>query len=301
MPYKTTGPCIYGIFNATNNHVYIGSAARSFMDRRRVHLRDLRKGAHHCQHLQRAWNKYGELAFVFVVLEEVASVDDLLAVEQVWIDEHRLLGATIYNAAKRAGSAWGVRWSDEAKRAKSEQVAAWSASPERRASLSLRARRTDEPYALVSPDGVLYEDIANLNEFGRQHNLQPALLVHVSRGTRPHHKGWTRPGAVLTKRPKRASWQQTPPEIAAHIRAVAGNEPTSTLRGSRSGSTSRFLGVSWIETRQWWLVSISYNGKVFSLGRFTAGHEEEAARHYNQVATILYGDGAKLNDVHPVI
>lgn len=306
MPYKTTGPCIYGIFNVINSHVYLGSAARSFLDRRRVHLRDLRKGKHHCQHLQRSWNKYGELAFVFVVLEEVTNVDDLLAVEQMWIDEHRLLGATIYNAAPRAGSGWGIRWSEASKQAKSAQVAAWSASPERRAELSMRARRTDEPYSLVSPDGVLYENIANLREFGRQHNLQPALLIHVCRGTRPHHKGWTRPGATLAKRPKRAAWQ-TSDEVAAHIRSVTDDKSLSTAaakvsrtnQGKKVRGTSQFVGVSWIERYQRWSAAIAYKGEVFTLGRFE--HEEEAARRYNQVAVALYGSEAKLNNIDPVL
>lgn len=300
MPYKTTGSCIYGIFNVLSDCVYIGSAARSFMDRRRTHLRDLRKGTHHCTHLQRAWNKYGEPAFVFVVLEDVEDTDNLIAIEQMWIDHHRMLGVPLYNTAPRAGSGWGIRWSDDAKRAKSAQVAAWSALPERRIGLSLRARRTDEPFSLVSPDGVLYENIENLRAFSAQHNLQAGILCHVLRGTRPHHKGWTKPGFVLTKRPRRTG-AETPEEIAAYIRSVAGYEVTTIVRGARPGSTSRFMGVSWVSSRQHWLVSIWYNGKVFSIGRFARDCEGDAARRYNQVARILYGDKAKLNDIDPLL
>lgn len=78
---------IYKIINVINNKFYIGSAVR-FQRRKMEHLRKLRKQEHSNKHLQASWNKYGEQAFVFVVIEEIASDKDLLAAENVWLREH---------------------------------------------------------------------------------------------------------------------------------------------------------------------------------------------------------------------
>lgn len=39
-----------------------------------THIKHLRKGVHHCPPLQAAWNKYGEKAFEFSVLEHIEDV-----------------------------------------------------------------------------------------------------------------------------------------------------------------------------------------------------------------------------------
>ena len=61
--------CIYQIRNLINNKVYIGQTVDETR-RRCNHFFLLRKGIHHSQKLQRAYNKYGESNFVFEVLEE---------------------------------------------------------------------------------------------------------------------------------------------------------------------------------------------------------------------------------------
>lgn len=79
--------CIYKIINAINNKFYVGSAV-NFDKRKKRHIWRLRRGDHINKRLQAAWNKYGEPAFVFVVVEEVADDADLLAAENVWLHEH---------------------------------------------------------------------------------------------------------------------------------------------------------------------------------------------------------------------
>lgn len=78
---------IYKIINIKNQKFYVGSAV-DFDTRRNRHLNALRKGNHHCAHLQAAWRKYGAGAFIFVVVEEVALDRDLLEAENVWLHEH---------------------------------------------------------------------------------------------------------------------------------------------------------------------------------------------------------------------
>jgi hypothetical protein len=65
--------------------------------------------------------------------------------------------------------------------------------------------------------------------------------------------------------------------------------------GSRTGSTSRYKGVSWCQTRKKWQAQIFANGKSFKLGRYTS--ENEAARAYNRKALELFGPDAYLNPV----
>ena len=78
---------IYKIINVVNNKFYVGSAVN--LSRRRArHFSELRNGRHNNGRLQAAWRKYGEAAFIFVVVEELPPEADLLAAENVWLKEH---------------------------------------------------------------------------------------------------------------------------------------------------------------------------------------------------------------------
>jgi group I intron endonuclease len=78
---------IYKIINVVNNKFYVGSAV-DLKRRKTRHFSELRTGKHNNRHLQAAWIKYGEQAFVFVVVEELPEDADLLAAENVWLKEH---------------------------------------------------------------------------------------------------------------------------------------------------------------------------------------------------------------------
>ena len=54
-------------------------------ERLSVHKRELRKGTHSNRHLQCAWNKYGENAFSFVVLEDNLSYSILESKENEYM------------------------------------------------------------------------------------------------------------------------------------------------------------------------------------------------------------------------
>lgn len=104
------GAGIYAIVNALNGKKYVGSSLD--MSRRWCqHKNDLRVGRHINTHLQRAWNSYGESAFSFVAIEVLPDdigYDELLAVEQVYIDEiltedgRRVNSDIAYNKSTRA-------------------------------------------------------------------------------------------------------------------------------------------------------------------------------------------------------
>jgi group I intron endonuclease len=78
---------IYKIINVVNNKFYVGSAV-DLKRRKTRHFSELRTGKHNNRYLQAAWVKYGEQAFVFVVVEELSDDADLLAAENVWLKEH---------------------------------------------------------------------------------------------------------------------------------------------------------------------------------------------------------------------
>lgn len=91
---------IYLIYNTQNSKVYVGSS-RNIKRRWNQHRADLRGNRHPSYFLQRDWNKHGEEAFEFHVIELVTKPEMLLAREQVhldtlqaWKDEYG------YNSAK---------------------------------------------------------------------------------------------------------------------------------------------------------------------------------------------------------
>lgn len=99
---------VYSIRCVPTGKVYVGSAV-DFARRWRTHKQHLRNGTHHSQHLQRAWNKYGEPRFSFEILE-TAPKEDLIPLEQKYIDSMRACDVSRgYNMSPRAGSTFGLK------------------------------------------------------------------------------------------------------------------------------------------------------------------------------------------------
>lgn len=78
---------IYKIINVVNNKFYVGSAV-NFSRRKARHFSELRHNKHNNRWLQASWNKHGEQAFVFAIVEEVQDKAILLEVENRWLKEH---------------------------------------------------------------------------------------------------------------------------------------------------------------------------------------------------------------------
>ena len=75
---------IYKIVNILNGKVYVGQSRR-IRQRWVKHRVALRQNKHDNVHLQRAWNKYGEEAFVFFIVERCTS-EQLTEREGFYID-----------------------------------------------------------------------------------------------------------------------------------------------------------------------------------------------------------------------
>lgn len=86
---------VYQIVCKTTEHRYIGSTTGSFKYRWIDHKSLLRAGTHHSQHLQNAWNKYGEEDFLFLILDVMEDKEKCLEREQYYFDsiDHK----TLYN------------------------------------------------------------------------------------------------------------------------------------------------------------------------------------------------------------
>lgn len=108
---------IYQIVNTVNGKRYIGSAVNLF-DRKRCHYKDLKKGNHHNEHLQRSYNKYGKENFEFEIIMHCLP-EHLLFFEQLHIDKYNFKN-DLYNISPTAGSTLGVQFSEERKKKISE-------------------------------------------------------------------------------------------------------------------------------------------------------------------------------------
>ena len=92
---------IYKIINRTNGKYYVGSTKNSNV-RWSDHKEDLNKHRHYNIHLQRAWMKYGESNFEFVMIEECQQ-DQLLITEQRYLDTCKNNPSESYNQIYSAG------------------------------------------------------------------------------------------------------------------------------------------------------------------------------------------------------
>lgn len=136
---------IYKITNSENDHFYIGSSV-NLTRRKARHFSELRNNRHNNKHLQAAWNKYGEPAFTFAVVEFVEDVGQLHVAEDRWLAGH--VGASYcYNIGMAAISpmlglsgplspTYGYRHTAEAK------AKIGSAGKGRKVSAEARAKRS---------------------------------------------------------------------------------------------------------------------------------------------------------------
>ena len=101
---------IYQITNQMNGKCYIGSTL-NLLRRQKQHITNLRRGQHCNSYLQMAFDKYGEHAFIFSILEETKS-EILIEREQHYLNMLK----PEYNIAPTAGSSLGRPHSPETRR-----------------------------------------------------------------------------------------------------------------------------------------------------------------------------------------
>jgi group I intron endonuclease len=218
-------PGVYQITCLANGKIYVGSA-KSLYRRWEQHRRALR-GKFHCNgYLQRAWNKYGESQFRVSVLE-LTGVDDVLRVEQIWIDKtgcaDRRVGFNIFDTAGSPGQFFAAVWHgfvdpngneititnlNEFCRVNGLDLASMVRLSQGRSKLksykgwthkrSVRKRPYIKTYdGFIDPEGHAVGPITNLAAFCREHGLEKSHMVAVAHGRLISHQGWT----IATGRP----------------------------------------------------------------------------------------------------
>lgn len=106
---------VYRISNKINKKIYIGSASQSGGIRGRYseHKSDLRSNKHPNKHLQSAWNKYGEVNFIFEVIL-YCDPEKCLFFEQKCLDRYQPWSRDRgYNILKNAGNSLGYKMPTE--------------------------------------------------------------------------------------------------------------------------------------------------------------------------------------------
>lgn len=162
---------IYLITNTINQKCYIGSAV-NFKNRWQKHKRDLIKNIHKNNHLQNAYNKYGNV-FIFDILAN-CNKEDLLYFEQKCID----LLKPEYNICKIAGSSLGVKRSAETKAKCSE------AKKGKLNTSSTKFKKGSLPYNAL-PQDIIDNIIANKEILNISNRDLAAIMniTHVTVGT----------------------------------------------------------------------------------------------------------------------
>jgi len=90
--------CIYHIVNEVNGKRYVGRTSDK-EKRCSRHFFELRTRRHHCIHLQRSFNKYGEENFRFEVVEDNLSEKEAITREQWYLDNNYDL---LYNISRNS-------------------------------------------------------------------------------------------------------------------------------------------------------------------------------------------------------
>jgi len=218
---------VYKIVNTRNGRSYYGSA-KEFKRRRTGHLSSLRNNKHSNKYLQGDYNKCGEEAFEFHVIEVVSGDKAArLLCEQGFLDQYYDGQDTCYNFAKEARTPEGTfpkdsverrhrrseafretwaknreqmskslreRWQDPAFRKRVTEAQKRAAkTPLGKAKIRKAIRASNKACAkslhLISPDGVEYKG-QNIAAFCRIHELDFRQISDVVKGRRRTAGGW---------------------------------------------------------------------------------------------------------------
>ena len=216
---------IYWIRNLINNKIYVGSS-KDLENREYVHFSRLKNNHHANLHLQFSYNKYGKENFVFETLM-TCHPDMLSFYEQQFLDQWK----PEYNKSKYTDSPMrGKSHTEETKekmklchinRKYPEFEKTWknpfykgkhlpddvkeklrlahigkkhSEEAKRKCAIASAKSRKNVKFhniKLLSPDGIIYENIYNLSKFGREHNLNAKHIWNITSRKTKFYREWS--------------------------------------------------------------------------------------------------------------
>ena len=184
---------IYCITNVLNGKRYIGSSV-DIGRRFRRHKSCLKNGLHPNNHLQSAWNKYGESNFDFSVIMECPE-KEVLFYEQFYISSLK----SEYNKAPVAGNMLGFRHSESSRKKMSESHKGKNLGKDspcfgKKASLETRHKQSlaklgkykgkDSPQSkpvVCLTNGMTFECMAQAISWLKSIGHEKAAIINVSR------------------------------------------------------------------------------------------------------------------------
>jgi group I intron endonuclease len=166
-----------------NGNFYIGSAANP-RKRKNDHLSGLQRGKHRNARMQNCFDKYGIFEFTLV---EQCSKDDLLIVEQSYLDKHFGKEKNLNMCANASSPMLGRKHSDEARKKITAYNITRVHSPETRAKMRASAKRgvplSPEHRAKISATkkNITQETRANMSAAQKGKKHSPETLAKMSR------------------------------------------------------------------------------------------------------------------------
>lgn len=182
---------VYQIYNPITEKRYIGSSI-DVENRLKQHLRNLKTGKHHNQHLQNAWNKYKDhLAFEPL---EYCEPDECLILEQKYIDFYNSSDRQYgYNIDPQAASS-GKHLAEETKQKLRAQRLGKKAKPEtvekiRQVNLGKKKPKQSETMKRKYKEGYSIPRFSDVSEekqeIWRKHLSQSARKRYQNMNNRP--------------------------------------------------------------------------------------------------------------------
>jgi group I intron endonuclease len=213
---------IYGIRNARNGKIYIGSTNNLY---RRInkHFWELNKNIHCNKHFQNSYNKNeGKEFYPFVY--ELCELENISEREQAYLDFYESYKNNKgFNCQIKAYSNQGMKLSEETKKKignyfrgkpKSDEAklknrlshlgeknGQFGKRPSEKViknliEINIKSRKE---YTFISPEGKTITFVG-LSLFCKENNLSAASMSHVYLKKQSNHKGWTIPGSQMKMR-----------------------------------------------------------------------------------------------------
>lgn len=195
---------IYEIKCSVNDRVYIGSSVE-LEQRLHRHKLDLIRGAHPNQHLQRAWDKYGEAAFVFTVTKTCEPEQTLIEEQRALDEAYATVGQDgLFNIAKDAlAPTKGLKWTDGQRENQPLAMSKWWSNPENKEKMRAklkgkkRSQETKKKYSEVAKNRRHSEETKQKLSIAQQKKVQdPEYRKKLSQWSSHGHRiyvGFIRP------------------------------------------------------------------------------------------------------------
>jgi group I intron endonuclease len=178
---------IYAIQNRTKNRVYVGSTVGSFNKRYSAHMTSFRQKINN-PFLQRDYELDSQ-NFTMTVLEVIESKEDVIAVEQKWLDVLFDDQICCYNIAPIAGNTSGIHFTEARKKNLAIKMKMRLCDPVYYASFLARQNKKRKVYEFISPTNEEYIG-KGIEQFCKDHNLSVSHMCELVQGSIQSYRGW---------------------------------------------------------------------------------------------------------------